>query len=303
MRKNTKDFYLLLIQTGLGLITLIASLIYFKDLNEVIFISIIALDVLLLVPFYWGFIRKHEPMYRMSFIMYVVYIIIIGGYIAFLQIPALNSLNSVGELAHLIDGTGIWGRIIFILVQFIQVTFIPLPFVVTTAAGVAVFGPFEAALLSLVGVISASLFAFFVMGRMLGKKAVEWATSPEDVKKYSDVINKKGKVLLPMMFLFPFFPDDILCMVAGLSSMSGWYYTAVIILVRPIGIFFTAYMSSGQIIPYNGWGLLVWISLFLIAIPITVWSFKNEDKIETFTQKIADKFRKEKKTKSAKIEK
>lgn len=61
--------------------------------------------------------------------------------------------------------------LLYILFQFLQVIVLPVPAFVSTVAGVALFGPFKAALCSFVGIISGSLAAFFI-GRKIGYKAV-----------------------------------------------------------------------------------------------------------------------------------
>ena len=59
-----------------------------------------------------------------------------------------EKLNSVDKLQEAILNLGFWGRFIFVLIQFLQVTFIPLPSPVLIIAGSLIYGPFEAGLLS-----------------------------------------------------------------------------------------------------------------------------------------------------------
>jgi uncharacterized membrane protein YdjX (TVP38/TMEM64 family) len=86
------------------------------------------------------------------------------------------------------------------------------------------------------------------------------------------------------MFILPFFPDDILCMVAGITAMSGVYFTVITFLVRPISIFVICYFGGGQIIPYSDWGLIVWPIILIIMAVLVFFTFKYHDKIDDFVK-------------------
>ena len=78
------------------------------------------------------------------------------------------------------------------------------------------------------------------------------------------------------MFLIPFFPDDVLCLLAGLSAMSVPYFALVVILTRPWGLLFSAMLGSGMIdIPE--WG---WIAIICAAVIVFILSIKYAPMIE-----------------------
>ena len=82
-----------------------------------------------------------------------------------------QQLNSVSKLQAAILSLGFWGRFAFVSLQFLQVTFIPIPSPILVCAGALIYGVFEASLLSLAGILLGSAVAFF-MGRVFGKKLV-----------------------------------------------------------------------------------------------------------------------------------
>ena len=85
-----------------------------------------------------------------------------------------------------------------------------------------------------------------------------------------------------IMMILPLFPDDVLCMVAGLTDMSWDFFAFCQFVARPITIFMTCYLGSGEIIPYHGWGLVVWGIIAVVVIVLIVLTTKYKDKIETF---------------------
>ena len=77
----------------------------------------------------------------------------------------------------------------------------------------------------------------------------------EELKKWRDRLKGKDNMILSAMFLLPLFPDDDLCFIAGLSSMSNRYFAGMITECRAIGVASTCYLA--EIIPFTTWwGLL-----------------------------------------------
>ena len=198
-----------------------------------------------------------------------------------------EKLNSVTKLKNVILGLGFWGRLVFVILQFLQVTFIPIPSPILIIAGSIIFGPFQASLLSFGGILLGSAVAFFI-GRVFGRKVVEFMVGEESAMKWTKTLSH-GKYSFAVMMLLPFFPDDILCLVAGLTNMSWGYFMAVQFIARPIGIFTTAYFSSGELIPYHSWGLVVWAVIAVLAVAIIYLTTKYNDQIEKYINKLLKK--------------
>ncbi len=178
--------------------------------------------------------------------------------------------------------------ILFVVLQFLQVVVLPIPSAVTVVAGAALFGPLAGSLLSLLGIVIGSLIAFLI-GRYAGYRVVAWLVGKETLDKWLKKIKGKDKLLLSAMFLLPVFPDDVLCFVAGISSMSLPLFLGVIIVSRVAAIFTTCY--SVTLIPFNTWwGLLIWAILIASVIVLFVFLFKKSDQILNW---FAKKFHKE----------
>ena len=173
---------------------------------------------------------------------------------------------------------------------------LPIPGFITIGAGVALFGPFYGSIYSIIGIVSASIVAFFI-GRVFGYKVASWLVGEESLKKGLQLVKGKDTVILTFMFLFPFFPDDVLCFVAGLSSMSVGYYLVMITITRTINVVVSSYSINGSIIPYDTWwGILIWVAIFVIVGAACYLIYKKGDKIEAWFKNLFKK----KKTKDGK---
>lgn len=225
------------------------------------------------------------------FIYKILYIVVILVFCVLLLLYLLkvfgffDKIRSVDEFRKYIESFGNFAIAMFILLQFLQVVVLPIPAFITVGAGVLLFGPFRGAVYSCIGIIAGSLAAFFI-GRVFGYKVASWLVGKEDLKKGLNTVKGKDRVVLTFMFLFPFFPDDLLCFVAGITTMSGWYFVIMIFITRVISVFVSSYSMNNSIIPFDTWwGILLWVLLFAITVFFTVLIYKKGEKIESFFRK------------------
>ena len=249
------------------------------SLIETLFIIIIGLVTIISVVCQ---LSDKKFVYRLTFLT----LILMTAALAVLYVMQITGLwdkiDSVEDLRNYVSGFGGYAVFIFIAIQFLQVVVLPIPGFITVSVGVLLFGAFRGSVYSVIGIVSASIVAFFI-GRVFGYKVAGWLVGKENLDKGLELVKGKDKVILTFMFLFPFFPDDVLCFVAGLSSMSVPYYIVMITITRIINIVVSAYSVNGSIIPYNTWwGILLWIAVFIFVAALCYAIYKHGDKIENF---------------------
>ena len=93
----------------------------------------------------------------------------IGLYFIIKSTGILTTFNNLQELKQIIKSAGFWSYSVFAVLQFLQVTLIPLPASLTTIAGVIIFGPLIAFIISTLSIILGSIFAY-ACGKFLGEK-------------------------------------------------------------------------------------------------------------------------------------
>lgn len=227
---------------------------------------------------------KFKMFLKILLVVFVTTVFVVGGYLILLYTGVWEKLNSVEKLKNFILDQGIWGRVFFVFLQFIQVAFLPIPSPLVVVAGSLIYGPFQSSLLSLAGILLGSAVAFAI-GRMFGKKVVSFMVGKENQKKWSSYLNN-AKYSFVLMMLLPLFPDDVLCMVAGLTDMSWTFFMITQLVTRTIGIFTMSFLSVGDIIPFSGWGIYVWILIALFALFSIYFSVKYNKEIEKFIYKV-----------------
>lgn len=243
--------------------------------------------------------RENKKVIKKLIISALVIVIIILGFALLLKRIGITSLTRE-QIQDYIKSTGALAPLVFIGVSFLQVTFIPIPGVVTIIAGSYLFGAWQSLLYSYIGMNLGGVFAF-ALGRLIGRPYVNWVAGSE--KKASEWMKKlKGreKVFLFFAFLFPYFPDDLLCSVAGALPVTWCEFIIMQLITRFTSIAATLIFMSGEIIPYSGWGLIFIIFVSVLAIVAFILSLIYAEKINELFGKIINKINSFLKKKNAK---
>lgn len=177
------------------------------------------------------------------------------------------AMRTKDGLAQYISATAPWSHLVYFLIQLASVIVAPIPSNITAAVGAVLFGLWPSFLLTWAAVASGSALVF-LLARALGQKFADQFVSQKLSDKYLDVIRRKRDVFLALAFLFPFFPDDLLCILAGLTDIPFRRFFILVLLTRPWGLLVACAVGSSTLsIPLWGMALLgiVGLLLFLLA--------------------------------------
>lgn len=198
------------------------------------------------------------------------------------------------DLQKIIAETGAVAPLAFIGITIAQVTLIPIPGAVTILAGSYIFGFWQSFVYSYIGMMIGSVLSF-VLGRLIGKPYVNWvAGGKEQAEDWIKKLKGREKVFLFFAFLLPFFPDDILCAVAGALPIKWLTFIIMQFITRITSILGTMLFMSGEIIPFHGWGLIVLGVIGAICVVAFILSIKYSVQLNAFFDKIINKFSRKK---------
>jgi len=156
------------------------------------------------------------------------------------------SLHSAEEIRQYILRFSPYSELVFFLVQLISVIFAPIPSHLSALAGGMLFGAAVSFVLTFAAVCTGSLLVF-QLARLWGRPFADRFVSRHLSRKYQELLQRKTAVFLALAFLFPFFPDDILCILAGLTSISLRRFTVLLVLTRPWGLLFACALGGSAL--------------------------------------------------------
>lgn len=191
-----------------------------------------------------------------------------------------RAIRSPSEMQAYIQRFAPYSHLVFFLIQLFSVILAPIPSNLTTLAGGLLFGALPAFLLTTTAVILGSAVVF-QLGRTLGRPFVERFASSVTLEKYAQVIRKKRDVFLLLAFLFPFFPDDLLCIMAGLTDVSFRRFLTLVLIGRPWGLLVAAAVG-GSVVSIPWWGMaLLGLGGLVIFLVVLRYGDRFEEKILT----------------------
>ena len=122
------------------------------------------------------------------------------------------------QIRQFISSFGSSAPLIFMLIQILQVLLAPVPGEATGFIGGYLFGAVPGFIYSSIGLTLGS-WLNFTIGRFLGERYVRKLIPAHQFEKIDGKIRRQGVIVLFIMFLFPGFPKDYLCLVLGLSTL------------------------------------------------------------------------------------
>ena len=194
------------------------------------------------------------------------------------------------ELQQIIRDAGIAAPLIYIVISFLQVTLVPIPGTVTILAGNFVFGSLQTFLLSYIGMMLGSLFAFS-LGRWIGRPFVDWIAGGHDkVDEWIGKLHGRETVLLFFMFFLPLFPDDVLCSVAGILPI-GWVgFVLMQVVTRATSVGCTLLFLSGEFIPFDEvWGIALLAVVGIFCVVAFVLCLRRAEEINQALERFSDR--------------
>ncbi len=252
----------------------------------IVFVAIVGLAALAFTALF----RNWETVYKLSITTFYIGAVFLVVYFALHRSGFMASVNSADDVVDYINNSGGLAEVIFVLINFLQVTIIPIPSTITTTAGAILFeGIWKPLYLTVIGLVVGSMFAFF-LGKVFGVRFANWLVGEKTIKKYREMTKGRDKIVLFYMFIFPFFPDDFLCILAGMTNYTyvGFFFLQV--FCRTIGVLTTILITKGVVsIPFYGWWLLLWAVIIVLVVVLFILTIKYSDKIEAFIMKLIDK--------------
>ena len=156
---------------------------------------------------------------------------------ACLYLWKMGIFSSQEKLRTFINGFGMAGGLIFVLIQIIQVVVPIIPGEISCLAGVLMFGGGMGFVYNYIGICIGSVLAFLI-AKAYGKPLLRKMFQPNLLEKYENwtqTQNRFAKLFALAIFL-PVAPDDFLCYLAGTTNMRLKTFTVIILLGKPCSI-------------------------------------------------------------------
>ena len=208
---------------------------------------------------------EQKTRFRLSLLIYIVAAVLLALYLPAEKYGLLKKMKNLSVVRSIILSSGKLGILCYFALTYLSVVVLPVPAAVLIVAGTYVYGSWISFAVSATATFVGSITCFF-LGRKLGKRLLYWLFDREKVDKYAAVLGKKGKIPFILMMFLPFFPDDLICMSAGVTDMKFGFFALSTAIARTAYIFTVSFLGNGDIIPFGGWGIAVWAGIFVVCV-------------------------------------
>lgn len=219
-----------------------------------------------------------------TILLWVATVVLLGGCVLGLYLTGFfEAATSPERIKDYIENSAPWSHLVFFFLQLVSSIIAPIPSNITALAGAILFGTIPAFLLTFSAVVLGSLAVFF-LARALGQDFVSRFVGRKLSARYLDVIRRKRDTFLFLAFLFPFFPDDILCILAGLTDIGWKRFLGLCLVARPWGLLVSCAVG-GSALEFPLWAM---IALGAVGVAVFVLVLVYGDRIE---EKLVERFK------------
>jgi uncharacterized membrane protein YdjX (TVP38/TMEM64 family) len=134
------------------------------------------------------------------------------------------------QMEQFVTGFGRGAPVVFMILQILQVIFAPVPGEATGFIGGYLFGWIKGFIYSSVALAIGSWINFGI-GRFLGSRYVRKWIPARKLERFDQLVRKQGVIVLFVLFVFPGFPKDYLCLFLGITALP----MKVFLLIASVG--------------------------------------------------------------------
>lgn len=194
-------------------------------------------------------------------VSYLAWDIIAGG-------PLMRFLTNRDELIASVKSWGIFAPLLFIVLQVVQTVVAPIPGQVVGSIGGFIFGPWGILWTSIGTLLGC--YIVFRLSKRFGRPFLEKIFKKSAIERFDFIINSKSaSLILFLIYLLPGFPDDLICYIAGLTTLPVRKLMILLILGRLPVIIVTNYLGAG--LTTNLSGVIAMSIVAVILLGIGIW--------------------------------
>lgn len=208
---------------------------------------------------------------KVNIIINIIALILIISFLIWLYInyheklELLKTEQGRDEFINILQGTGIFGSIILIFIQALQVVvaFIPGEFVELVSG--AMFGPIVGLIICLIGLNLGTLIIYGLV-KLFGRPFVKENTKDKEFK--FEFLNDPNRSLIIMFFIFlmPGIPKDILIYPVPLTKVKMWKFMIVSSIARIPSVISSTFIGASIIEGDYITSIIVSVIFFILGV-------------------------------------
>ncbi len=160
---------------------------------------------------------------------------------------------------------GAWAPAVIVGLEMAQVLLPPIPGQAVETASGYLFGPWLGVLYAFSGLALGSLL-IFLLARRFGRPLAVRLAGQDAVARLDELTARGGNLFFFLIWLFPFVPDDLACLAAGLTPMTTGRFLLLMSVGRLPGILFSVWVGANLADIGPTWWIVLFVGIALAAL-------------------------------------
>lgn len=200
--------------------------------------------------------------------------------------PLYEFVADQEQIRTWVETLGAWGPLAVVLLEVVQALLAPVPGQAIEIVSGYLYGPWWGTIYAITGIAIGSTITF-LLGRQFGRPLLIRLAGPASMDRLDDLARRGGTLFFFLIWLFPFAPDDLACMAAGLTVMPLRQFLALMIVGRIPGITISVLVGANvaTIQPF-WWGILL-VAMAIAALVVWRWGEQIQKWMLTLIERIA----------------
>jgi len=189
-----------------------------------------------------------------------------------------------------VEGLGAWGPLVIVLLQMSQTLLAPIPGQAIGAVSGYLYGPWLGTLYSMIGLVLGSLI-LFLLARRFGRPLAARLIGGSSMARLDELVERGGGLFFFLLWLFPFTPDDLASLAAGLTCMRLGQFLLLMPLARLPGVFVSVWLGANVAdnvahIP-PAWWVVLFVAIAIGAVVLWRWGEQIQQAVLRFAEKLS----------------
>lgn len=177
----------------------------------------------------------------------------VGGALWVWREPLWTLLSDRERVREWVASFGPYGPVVSVALNVAQVLLAPIPGQFVGLLNGYLYGLWLGTFYSMVGLLLGTALAMG-LARWLGRPLVERLVRPEQLARWDRLADRRGPLFFFLVFLFPFVPDDLVCLLVGLTSLSIPEMLVLAAVGRLPGVFISCWVGARAAeLPWWAW--------------------------------------------------
>lgn len=204
--------------------------------------------------------------------------------------PVYGFLSDQEQIRAWVEGSGVWGPLAIILLTIIQALLAPIPGQAIQIVSGYLYGPWLGTLYAGIGIIIGSIITFS-LARRFGRPLVVRLIGQQSMARLDDLVRRGGAPFFFLIWLFPFAPDDLACLGAGLTPMPAGQFLVLMIVGRLPGILVSIMIGANAVQIEPVWWLVLLGVIAVAVLALWRWRERIQELTMRLIERLSDRFR------------